>query len=206
MLPIACTPPSMGSSQATATCPTVNQFSPLALQSAVTRLLRHSRRRRTRSAVSRPRPKIRPLAAWIVRPFSAVKELSQNGSVQTHAGERKAAKLLGWTLAIVGEVSEEEPGLPGAKARNDPILPRRTQATEELDAPADLHVTPYAASRSVFAAMMKSLRCRPRILCVHQLTVTLPHSVRMAGWWPSDSASSPTRIVKASASAKLSKR
>jgi len=28
---------------------------------------------------------------------------------------------------------------------------------------------------------MKSLRCKPRILCVHQVTVTLPHSVNKAG-------------------------
>jgi len=34
---------------------------------------------------------------------------------------------------------------------------------------------------SVLAAMMKSLRCRPLILCVHQVTVTLPHSVSNAG-------------------------
>lgn len=31
------------------------------------------------------------------------------------------------------------------------------------------------------AAMMKSLRCKPPILCIHQLTVTFPHSVRNAG-------------------------
>src|SRR5258708_1890294 len=53
--------------------------------------------------------------------------------------------------------------------------------------------------------MMKSLRCRPPILCVHHVTVTLPHSVRSAGWWPSSSASSPTLFVKARACTKLSK-
>ena len=37
------------------------------------------------------------------------------------------------------------------------------------------------ASVSVRAAMMKSLRCRPRILWLHQVTVTLPHSVSRAG-------------------------
>src|SRR5258708_7516050 len=52
--------------------------------------------------------------------------------------------------------------------------------------------------------MMKSLRCRPPILCVHHVTVTLPHSVRSAGWWPSSSASSPTLFVKARACTKLS--
>ena len=36
-------------------------------------------------------------------------------------------------------------------------------------------------SWSVFAAMMKSFLWRPRILWVHQVTVTLPHSVRSAG-------------------------
>src|SRR5712692_4367794 len=51
--------------------------------------------------------------------------------------------------------------------------------------------------------MMKSLRCRPPILWVHHVTVTLPHSVSKAGWCPSDSASSPTLLVKASASRKL---
>src|SRR5262245_2264787 len=39
--------------------------------------------------------------------------------------------------------------------------------------------------------------------CVHQVTVTLPHSVSSAGWWPSRSASAPTRFVKASASTKF---
>ena len=34
---------------------------------------------------------------------------------------------------------------------------------------------------SVFAAMTKSLRCRPLILCVHHVTVVLPHSVSSAG-------------------------
>ena len=37
------------------------------------------------------------------------------------------------------------------------------------------------ASASVLAAMMKSFRCRPRILCVYQVTVTFPHSVSKAG-------------------------
>jgi hypothetical protein len=36
-------------------------------------------------------------------------------------------------------------------------------------------------SASVFAAMTKSLRCRPLILCVHQATVVRPHSVSSAG-------------------------
>jgi hypothetical protein len=46
-------------------------------------------------------------------------------------------------------------------------------------------VTVYAGPSyrsSVFAAMIISFRCNPRILCVHHVTVTLPHSVRMAGW------------------------
>src|SRR3990172_3848933 len=51
--------------------------------------------------------------------------------------------------------------------------------------------------------MMKSLRCRPRILCVHHVTVTRPHSVSSAGWCPSDSASAPTSLVKARAAAKF---
>src|SRR5690606_31340988 len=34
----------------------------------------------------------------------------------------------------------------------------------------------WRASSSVRAAMIKSLRCRPPILWVHQVTVTLPHS------------------------------
>jgi hypothetical protein len=34
---------------------------------------------------------------------------------------------------------------------------------------------------SVFDAIMKSLRCRPPILWVHHVTVTLPHSVKRAG-------------------------
>ena len=39
----------------------------------------------------------------------------------------------------------------------------------------------YGTSESIFAAMMKSLRCNPRILCVQRVTVTRPHSVKMAG-------------------------
>src|SRR5215211_6942773 len=50
---------------------------------------------------------------------------------------------------------------------------------------------------------MKSFRCRPPILCVHQVTVTLPHSVNSAGWCPSSSACSPTLLVNANAWAKL---
>ena len=34
---------------------------------------------------------------------------------------------------------------------------------------------------SVLAAIMKSLTCKPLILCDHQKTVTFPHSVKMAG-------------------------
>ena len=34
---------------------------------------------------------------------------------------------------------------------------------------------------SVFAAIIKSLRCSPPILCVHHVTVVLPHSVKRAG-------------------------
>ncbi len=37
------------------------------------------------------------------------------------------------------------------------------------------------ANASVFAAMMKSFRWSPRILWVHQVTVTRPHSVSRAG-------------------------
>ena len=47
--------------------------------------------------------------------------------------------------------------------------------------PLPTSVSPPAASSSVFAAMTKSLRWRPRILWVHHETVTLPHSVRIAG-------------------------
>ena len=36
-------------------------------------------------------------------------------------------------------------------------------------------------AKSVFAAIMKSLRCRPFISCDHQYTVTLPHSVIIFG-------------------------
>jgi uncharacterized membrane protein YqhA len=36
-------------------------------------------------------------------------------------------------------------------------------------------------TESTFAAMMKSLRWRPRILCVQRVIVTRPHSVNMAG-------------------------
>jgi len=36
-------------------------------------------------------------------------------------------------------------------------------------------------SASVLAAMIKSFLWRPSILCVHQLIVTFPHSVKMSG-------------------------
>ena len=39
----------------------------------------------------------------------------------------------------------------------------------------------YGKSESTFAARMKSFRCRPRILWVQSVTVTRPHSVKMAG-------------------------
>src|SRR5262245_57012895 len=41
--------------------------------------------------------------------------------------------------------------------------------------------SPSATSASVFAAMTKSFRWSPRILWVHQVTVTCPHSVSRAG-------------------------
>ena len=46
------------------------------------------------------------------------------------------------------------------------------------------HLRPSAffATSSVRAAMMKSLRCRPLIEWLHQVTVTLPHSVSRPGW------------------------
>ena len=53
--------------------------------------------------------------------------------------------------------------------------------------PSDLaempHLRPSAllATSSVRAAMMKSLRCRPLIEWLHQVTVTLPHSVSRPG-------------------------
>src|SRR5215210_3368528 len=80
-----------------------------------------------------------------------------------------------------------------------------TQAREYVgDSPADEDVDYVCPSESssVLAAMMKPFWCRPPILCVHQLTVTLPHSVSSAGWCPSSSACSPTLLVKASAWAK----
>lgn len=40
---------------------------------------------------------------------------------------------------------------------------------------------PPRATSSVLAAITKSLRCSPRILCVHHVTVTRPHSVSSAG-------------------------
>ena len=41
------------------------------------------------------------------------------------------------------------------------------------------HPSPNA--RSVLAAITKSFTCRFRILCVHHVTVTRPHSVSSAG-------------------------
>src|SRR5215203_481430 len=81
----------------------------------------------------------------------------------------------------------------------------RPPACEEVansSAGRDVNYVCPSESSSVLAAMMKSFRCRPPILCVHQLTVTLPHSVSSAGWCPSSSACSPTLLVKASAWAK----
>ena len=43
------------------------------------------------------------------------------------------------------------------------------------------HYEEEVYSRSVLAAIIKSFRCRPLILCVHQVTVTRPHSVSSAG-------------------------
>ncbi len=70
-------------------------------------------------------------------------------------------------------------GKPARCKRHATPVPRspapltRTRKSSNIRYPAN--------SRSVFAAMMKSLRCNPLILCVHHVTVTLPHSVRIAG-------------------------
>src|SRR4028119_1310881 len=58
------------------------------------------------------------------------------------------------------------------------------QACEEVGNSSTDENVDYACpseSSSVRAAMMKSFWCRPPILCVHQFTVTLPHSVSSAG-------------------------
>ena len=49
---------------------------------------------------------------------------------------------------------------------------------------------------------MKSFRCRPLRWCIHHLMVVFPHSVKIAGWWSSPSAISPTCMVNAKVSAK----
>src|SRR5215211_28882 len=82
----------------------------------------------------------------------------------------------------------------------------RPPACEEVansSAGRDVNYVCPSESSSVFVAMMKSFRCRPPILCVHQVTVTLPHSFTSAGWCPSSSACSPTLLVNANAWAKL---
>jgi len=63
MLPMACRPISTGSSTGNSACPTVNHATPSALQRAFTRSPIRSRRRKTLSAGSRPRPMIRSLFA-----------------------------------------------------------------------------------------------------------------------------------------------
>ena len=50
-----------------------------------------------------------------------------------------------------------------------------------------------SASRSIFAAMMKSLRLRPEAVCVHVRNAARPHSSSISGWWLSASASRATR-------------
>src|SRR5450830_946198 len=62
------------------------------------------------------------------------------------------------------------------------------------------------ATSSVRAAMMKSLRCRPLMEWLHQVTVTLPHSVSRPGWWPSASEIAPMALVKARANLKFLNR
>ena len=49
------------------------------------------------------------------------------------------------------------------------------------------------------AAMTKSLRCRPPMACVHQSTVTLPHSMTIRGWWSASLASAATSFAKSTA-------
>src|SRR5215203_3490205 len=112
--------------------------------------------------------------------------------------------------------------LIGAAVHLDKALRREREDTRAARLPADrLPIVPSNPQRrgfplqerrdylrpsetsSVRAAIMKSFRCKPPILCVHQVTVTLPHSVNSAGWCPSFSACSPTLLVKASAWAKL---
>ena len=70
------------------------------------------------------------------------------------------------------------------------VLRIRLHQTEDRVAgyPADgvkvhyLRPSAVLATSSVRAAMMKSLRCRPLIEWLHQVTVTLPHSVSRPGW------------------------
>ena len=61
--------------------------------------------------------------------------------------------------------------------------PLMAVATQRVMAMPDSGEGPKSAkSSSVLADMMKSFRWSPSILWVHQVTVTLPHSVKRAGW------------------------
>jgi hypothetical protein len=58
---------------------------------------------------------------------------------------------------------------------------RRPRLCSLRRVPVDLTDRFMADQLAVFAAMMKSLRCGPLILCVHHVTVARPHSVSRAG-------------------------
>ena len=95
-----------------------------------------------------------------------------------------------------------------AKRSAGGVASELTEVVNGLSHLAKLQVPPACsplARASVLAAMMKSLVCSPPMMCVHHETVTLPHSVKIAGWWFSRSAISPTRLVNCKAWVKFLK-
>ena len=103
-----------------------------------------------------------------------------------------------WQTVLVGTGSVLHHRLPG-RAR---LVTGLVGAVVIVGLAVRLALAQAGTSASAFAANTKSDSCSPPILCVKIVSFTRPQPSSMSGWWPTDSASSPTRLVKASASAK----
>jgi hypothetical protein len=88
-----------------------------------------------------------------------------------------ATDLLLDGVQLAPDLPDEPPGVDHVGLRRG----RRAHGTPFSRISSRVTCSLSAANASVFAAMMKSFRWSPRILWVHQVTVTRPHSVSRAG-------------------------
>ena len=83
------------------------------------------------------------------------------------------------------DAGREIPALTGMTGQSTSMT---TDSLAPPEQPPEIHRTELDTSDqrprrrwSVLAAITKSLRCKPRILCVHHATLTRPHSVVILG-------------------------